>query len=286
MSVQLVVAPDPEAAEEERLRARIDALRDEIATATSELEELRAVLTAFEARFDARIGVLIVEMDRLSVQIAEYQRRLEALSEPTETWTQVEEEIRQRFEDEWERIETEAEESQRSSQRAADLPTDPPEDVKAELRRLFRKLAREYHPDLATNEDERVFNEHAMRRINSAFETNDLDALKRLDTELPAKDGTLIGSTAPARIAWAVAQIGRLEQSLIVLRADIAKLQSTDKFRMYEMVASDSTLLDNLEFRYRTDIESKRTQLESLITAYRSASSELFTNRRDIHEQQ
>jgi|GEM_PF-2478393 len=272
----LIQQDDPEAQEEDRLRARIDALRDEIALATAELEELRAQISAFEARFDARIGVLIVEVDRLSVRIAEYEHRIAALSEPAETWTRVEEEISQEYRAEWERIEAEGEEARQSGQRVADLPPDPPEDVRLALRHLYRKLARDYHPDLAKTDEERGFNETAMRRINAAYEANDLDALLRLEDELPSRDSAFPGVTTSARISWAAAQIGRLDQVLAGLQADLTRLKATDKYRLYEKVQADASVLDRMESSYRREIDAKRERLDSLIVEYRTAASDKF----------
>jgi DNA repair exonuclease SbcCD ATPase subunit len=265
---------DPQAQEEERLRARIDALRAEIAAATAEYEEIKVTLSAFEARYDARIGVLIVELDRLNLQIAEYERRIAALSEPVEEWTRIEEEIRESFREERERIDRETEEATDASRRAAELPPDPPDDTKVALRTLYRKLARDYHPDVAKTADERELNEAAMRRINAAYEANDFDALQRLELELPAKDTTFPGATASARIAWAAAQIGRLERVLAQLTGELAQVRASALFRLWERVNAEPTLLDRLEEDYRREIAERRTVLGGLIGEYRAEVAE------------
>jgi DNA repair exonuclease SbcCD ATPase subunit len=278
MATTLIRRDDADTQEEERLRARIDSLREEIASTTALLEDLRVSLLAFEARFDAHIGVLIIELDRLSVQIAEYERRIAALSEPVETWSRVEEQIRQEFRAEWERIEAEGEEARQSTQRVADLPAEPPQDVKEALRKLYRKLARDYHPDLAKTDEERAFHEDAMRRINAAYESNDLDALQRLEAELPTKDEAFPGATSSARIAWAAAQIGRLEQTLSGLGADITRLMATDKYRLYEKAQADPSVLDRLEADYLREIGANRDRLEAMIAEYQAAAGDQFMN--------
>ena len=281
MSSGILGQPSPDFVEEERLRSRINDLRDEIAARAAELEELRASVSVFEVRFDARIGVLIIELDRLSVQIAAYERRIAALSGPAENWTRIEDDIRNEFQGEWERIAAEDQEAHESTRRVATLPPEPSESTKAELRRLYLMLARNYHPDLAKCDEERASHEDAMRRINAAYEDLDLDTLQRLRDELPEKDGELPGTTNSARIAWAVAQIGRLEQTLANLHADIARLKTVDKYRMYERVLADPTLLDRLESSYRQEIDASRKRLESLIDEYRRTAVHLLMERCD-----
>lgn len=278
MSSSLETTRDPAVEEEQRLRARTDELQLELAAATAEFEELRITLSAFEARYDARIGVLIVELDRLSVQIAEYERRIAALSEPVETWEKVEEEIKQSFRAEHERIEQETHDAQQASRRAERLPPDPPDAVKADLRALYRKLARQYHPDLAKTASERGANEAAMRRINSAYEAHDIDALQRLEAELPARDGSFPGETASARIAWAVAQIGRLEQTLASIIGMIAQVKATDRYRLNEQTQADPSLLSRLESAYQADLEDRRNRLEELVTLYRNGVNEQLSS--------
>jgi hypothetical protein len=58
---QVVPVASTESAEEERLRVRIEELRGRVAVVLAETAQLGAQLGVFEARYDARIGVPIVE---------------------------------------------------------------------------------------------------------------------------------------------------------------------------------------------------------------------------------
>lgn len=280
MAAAITHRDDPDSHEEERLRTRIDSLREEIVVATSELKELRADISSFEVRFDARIGILIVEFDRLSVQIAEYERRIAALTEPVEMWSLVEDEISREFRSEWERIEAEDEDAQQAGQRVAQLPLDPPEDVKLELRKLYRKLVRDHHPDLARTDDERASHEEAMRRINAAYEVHDLEALRRLEIELPENDRAFPGTTISARIAWAAAQIGNLEQALAALRAESTRLRGTDKFKLYEKARSDPCIMHRLEATYKQQVIMQTERRDALVIEYRNLTG-LYFSRKD-----
>lgn len=95
---------EPDTVEEAFLRERIDTLRGEIATLVAELEGLRTTLSAFEARYDSSIGVLIVELDRIELELAVCRRRISALRESAEAWEVAEVEIEREFAGERTRI--------------------------------------------------------------------------------------------------------------------------------------------------------------------------------------
>jgi hypothetical protein len=53
-------------------------------------------------------------------------------------------------------------------------------DPKLTLKRLYRALARRYHPDLASDEQDRAYRNRVMVLINAAYTEEDLDALQAL----------------------------------------------------------------------------------------------------------
>lgn len=255
---------DPESAEEEHLRARIEALRGEIAAAAGELEEHRATLTAFEARYDARIGVLIVELDRVELEIATWRRRNDALRESPEILKAVEEQIEREFHSEQERVDEELREASESGRRAATLPPEPSPEIVSVIRERYRRLARRFHPDVATDEVERGYNEQAMKRINAAMETNDLAALDHLELVLPAREPDIPGPTRRARIAWATSEIARLESALTRLVGELAGLRASSVHTFWDRVQRDSSLLDRLERDLTSEIATRRMELHAL----------------------
>lgn len=268
---QLIRVVDPQTAEEERLRARIDALRAEVSAMAAELAELRATLAAFEARYDARIGVLIVELDRVELEIARVRRKLAAIERERDdaAWRDAESAIERELRAEQERIEAEAAEAGGARERADELPPEPSVDVKATIKDRYRRLARAFHPDLAVDEDERAFNERAMRRINAAMERNDLDALEILAIELPARTESIPGPTPGARIAWSVSEIARLENVLARTTGELAAVRATSTWAMWDRAARDSTLLDRLEADLARDLTAARMEQHALDAQYR-----------------
>lgn len=270
-STNIARVVDPQTAEEERLRLRIDSLRAMVSQAAAELEELRATLSIFEARYDARIGVLIVELDRVELEIARVRRRIAVIErEPDDAaWRDAEEQIDRELQGEQERIDDEAEEAGGAGERVGDLPPDPPGELKATLRERYRRLARSFHPDLATDEEQRVFNERAMRRINAAMERHDLEALEVLAIELPARHESIPGPTAGARVAWMMSEITRLEGILARTAGDVAATGSTSTWTLWDRVDRDPSLLDRLETDLSRSIAAARMELHALERQYR-----------------
>lgn len=261
-------ALDPATIEETRLRARIDSLREELAVAVADLEQLRMALTTFESRYDARIGVLMVEVDRTELEIAVLRRRIAALQESFEAWQHVEATIEREFAAERERVETEANEASGARQRVEELPPPPEPDVAFAIRTQYRKLARKFHPDVAVGDEQRERHEHVMRRINVAMEMNDLGTLLDLELELPDADTSIPGPTRGARIAWSTAEIARLETALSKRIGEVAALRSTSLHELWQRVERDPAILDRLESELRTELATARMEHHALSRQY------------------
>lgn len=262
------LAVDPATIEEQQLRVRIDRLREELAAVIAELEQYRATLIAFEVRYDARIGVLMVEIDRRELEIATLRRRISALQESVEAWYQVDALIEREFATERARIEVESDEASGARQRARTLPPTSTPEVAAAIRTQYRKLARKFHPDLAADDEQRTQHEHVMRQINVAMEMNDLGTLLDLELELPASDESIPGPTRSARIAWSTAEIGRLEGALATRLGDLAALRSTSLYQLWQRIEQEPNLLDRLESDLRAELATTQMEWHALARQY------------------
>ncbi|HLI52428.1 MAG TPA: DnaJ domain-containing protein [Thermomicrobiaceae bacterium] len=248
---------------------RIESLRHEFAEAVAELEQLRVTLRDFEIRYDARIGILLVELDQIELNIAAYRRRLVMLDQPMHTWQSAEETIAEEFHTDQERINREREEANGAQESVAHLPPPPPPEVSDEIRKLYRRLARAHHPDMAVDEEDRAKREAAMKRINAAMEANDLDELQRLDLELSAEQDELADLTPQSRIAKMLAQIERLEKALVSALSDLAGLKASSLYKLWERTQNDPSALDVLDADIRSKIAERQRELDDLIKTYR-----------------
>lgn len=266
---RLVSIDDLSDAEEVRLRVRIESLRREFADTVAELEQLRVTLRDFETRYDARIGVLLVELDQIELNIAAYRRRIAMLDQPMDNWQAAEEKIVEEFRADQERINHEREEATGAQEQAVHLPPPPPSDVADEIHKLYRKLARAHHPDLAIDEEDRAAREAAMKRINAAMEANDLDELCRLDLQLSHDEDRDLGATPQSRIAKMLEQIERLERALVSAVSDLAGLKASSLYKLWERTQNDPAALNELETEIRGKIATRTQELDSLIQLYR-----------------
>lgn len=261
-------ALDPVTVEENQLRAWIDSLREELAAAVADLEQLRTTLTAFESRYDARIGVLMVELDRAELEVAILRRKVAAIQESVDAWQRVEATIECEFAADRERIESEAREASGARQRVEELPPPPEPAVAAALRTQYRKLARKFHPDVAAGDEQREQHERVMRRINVAMELNDLGTLLDLERELPEADLDIPGPTRGARIAWSTAEIARLEAALAGRVGELAGLRSTSLHQLWQRVEREPGLLDRLESDLRAELATAQMERHALAHQY------------------
>lgn len=255
---------DQATVEELQLRARIDSLREELATAVADLEQLRTTLAAFESRYDARIGVLMVEVDRVELEIAVLRRRIAALQESVDAWRQIEATIEREFAAERERVNAEAREASGARQRAEALPPPPAPEVAAAIRTQYRKLARKFHPDVAAGDEQREQHERVMRRINVAMEMNDLGTLLDLELELPEAEQDIPGPTRGARIAWSTAEIARLEAALTTRVGELAALRATSLHGLWQRIEREPALLDRLESDLRAELTTAQMERHAL----------------------
>ncbi len=243
-------------------------LREELAAAVADLEQLRTTLTVFESRYDARIGVLMVEVDRTDLEIAILRRRIVALQESIDAWRAIEETIEREFAAERERVNAEARDASGARKRVEALPPPPVPEVAAALRTQYRKLARKFHPDVAAGDVQRARHEDVMRRINVAMEMNDLGTLLDLELELPAVDLDIPGPTRSARISWATTEIARLEEALAKRIGELAALRASSLHQLWQRVEREPTLLDRLESDLRAELTTAEMERHALSHQY------------------
>jgi hypothetical protein len=258
-----------ETPEERRLRLRIEMLRSDIAAAAAELEELRALLGAFEARYDARVGVLIVELDRANLDVAKLTRKIEVLKSSPVTPNDIDDMVEQEFASEQARLDAELHEAQGARVRAARLPDPPPPDISRSLREQYRRLARKFHPDVAVTDEQRMYNEAAMKRINEAMGSNDIDMLSVLEASLPAGTAEMPGGSSRARIRWATGEISRLEQVRIRTVGQVAAVKASSIYELWARAERDPAIIERLAREISDELTVVRIELRTSENEYR-----------------
>ena len=155
----------PEEEELEHKRVELEQLQSELAESELQLATLRSELVAFERRYLEVVGSRYAELDRLEAEIAEAavcrnlmdpSARQEAESTPC------------------------AEESAEAVGDVGRKPSASGFEPTEELKALYRQAAKELHPDLTTDEEDRERRQRAMAELNKAFEDCDEGRIRRI----------------------------------------------------------------------------------------------------------
>lgn len=132
-----------------------------------ELALLRVRLHAFERRFYLRMGPLYMQLDEARAQSARMSARFSPAAQAASLAAR-------------QRADATASECASALQ---PLPSDP-----EKLKRIHHQLAREFHPDLASDQARRTVREKLMTEVNLAFEAGDLRRLEILHGGLTPND--------------------------------------------------------------------------------------------------
>jgi len=242
---------------------RIDELEVDLAV-------LRSTLAAFEAACHARIGDLLAELRRLAISAADYDHRLQRLRADEAA---IEDDEPPPF-------------SQRRPDGAADptepAPPDPDLDpangaraafrqwpAAAEAKRLYLDLAKRCHPDRAQDDADRLRREALMLRINEAWRHRDLETLKGLRQEAERADPTFRERPIADRLAWATAELSRLDDLQIDLRAELILLRRGETHRLWRRHEAGEPVIDQIERDFESRLRREGRRLDALIAAYR-----------------
>ncbi|HEV2528275.1 MAG TPA: J domain-containing protein [Thermomicrobiales bacterium] len=262
----LRAVPSPDELAYQRLLVVIEATRQQAVELRADLEQLRDDLGRFEATYHARVGHLLVDLNRLQLECDEYRQRIaiRQASWRTDDAT-IESDIERMFRGRRQDVEDERAEAD-AWQRLADSQPDERLDAASadELRRVYRELARRHHPDLAQDPAERERRERQMTRVNAAYRDRDLGALQEMMTLAPEPGETQADRTPAERLAWATGELRRLDDVVAKARADLGLARSSATHALWLRARSDAGLLDDIAREIQSRIDEARAVLDDL----------------------
>ena len=160
-----------------RLRLAVEAARRELIDAEAELADRRLDIEAFSFEYEATVGVLLTQLERVEAEVAAYLDRIK-LRRNEKTFGTAYRSVEDQYRQTWQ-----------------SPPTTPPpqkktavsENSEAQIKKIYRQLARRYHPDLAADDAERVYRTEMMTAVNDAYAARSLAELMALVQELERK---------------------------------------------------------------------------------------------------
>ncbi|MEN6357611.1 MAG: DnaJ domain-containing protein [Armatimonadota bacterium] len=231
-----------------RLKTRLTKLELDLAT-------LQAQLHAFEVRYIRSVGVLYSELDEINAQIAEELARIHP--DRVEVQNQAQEARAHARET----AETVGEVRKKPEEKDAFQPSD-------EIKQLYRKLAKQIHPDLASDDDDRSQRNDIMAEVNRAYEDGNIERLQQILHEWKTSPEAIKGETIEARLARIVLKIERVRQRLTAIRLEMESLTQSRLHELKIKVEKGEILgrdvLGEMAIRVRKFIEDSKLRLEKL----------------------
>lgn len=245
----------PEERELEKKRLELAELESKLVQKELELITLQAELESFEHIYLSVVGCLYRILDEVEAEIAEIIASLEPTNE------EAQEQAKQ------------ANEKAKSSYlitggRKPNTDSSMSFFPSEELKKLYREAAKLVHPDLATDDKERILRHKAMVEVNNAYANYNKVKLKEVKIKWESSPELVTGEGVAAELVRAIRKIAQIEERLQSIEIEISQLKNTDlyKFKL-KIEAQKSEGLDLLELmaeRIRQDIRVARTQLEEL----------------------
>lgn len=269
----MVLAQDPERQRLRELSGTLEARRDDIAELDLEIETLRERLAVFESGVQGHLAPEHEALRRVESVVAHLGRWSELLDQaPRRTIGR-----RGRRLDERRQRQIDA---QRTLREEAELEEpEAPEELEHEelepddrLKSAYRALARQFHPDLARTEEERLRFGHVMARINDLYRAADLTRLEAMVEQ--AKGGEVdspdleIGeqiAQLEERLAWFDAVLENLRDE----RAELERSPTCELLRNVEQAKANGAdlvadLKEELRQRVGTAYEDIPPAIEGL----------------------
>ena len=236
----------------ERLKTTIAKQEIEIMALEKEVDELHHEIAPFEKRFNRVVQPVLDRIDAVKAAIQDIEdarrgRRSAAAAE--NLWQQV--------------VDNAPPNADSGATAEQDpLPSSKKAGVKDEsLKAIYRRLARQYHPDLATDEADRERRNRLMAMINAAYQDGDRHTLITLSEEADTEESAQKTESDDLKMPLDKLKLVQLQQHSADLAVKIADLKIEHHDLMY------GTLMD-LKIQEKLEKAKGRDLLGDLVQDY------------------
>lgn len=265
---EIVRALPPAEQQYQRYLLTIADRRRELAGLERDLAALRDAVTRFEALAQTRLGELFVELRRLEGATADYSHRLARLRAALDARALEDIDLDGLDEEDQEAF---ASAGGRTQSRRPHVPAAARRWLAteaAEAKRLYIDLAKRLHPDLARTDEDRRRREAVMQRVNEAFRTRDLAALRSVHQESVADDPDWAERAVSDRLAWAETEMKRLDVAMEEARLALARLRGGELHRLFTRYDAGEPVFSDLQARIEERIRTEGHRLERMKVSY------------------
>ncbi|HIE30747.1 TPA: hypothetical protein EYP66_26120 [Candidatus Poribacteria bacterium] len=271
----LIPFKTPEELEIERLLRESHAKQNQIAELTLALEDLKLEVNRFETEYNAVLGKLYVELDKVNLEINEYTLRIQLIErEAMVNQAKIDDRVEEAFKKERQKVFEYERKAARDSQEFEHLKSKPEIDAATakQLRKLYLKLAKIYHPDKAQTNAERQKNERMMSLINRAYEEKDAQTLQRL-IESAKENEEILNETLHQKLKRLRTEHKRLDEVIADLKAEIENIKASGSYKLKTTVEQARKRGEDILAKLAKDISRKidagRGRLKDLMRRFR-----------------
>lgn len=242
----------PEELELENKQAHLAALEAKLAERNVELTTLQASLQAFEREYLGIVGVRYAKLDEIEAEIAKYVAFLNPKDEIARKQAVLA----------WEKAQT----SKRAMSAIASSPQNshPGESLK----KLYREVAKRIHPDLATDEVERLRRQKLMALANQAYENGDRRELEAILHQWEYSPEFVKGEGIAVELIRAIRKIAQVREQLNGIETEIYTLKQSALYLLRDKVIDarieGRDLLAEMAFQLNKKIARTKGWLEKL----------------------
>lgn len=273
--MNLIPLKTPEELETERLLKEVHAKQNQIAELTLALEDLKLEVNRFETEYNAILGKLYVELDKVNLEIKEYTLRVQLIEkEAIVNKAKIDDRVEESFKEERQRVFEYEHRAAQDSQKFEKIQSEPEIDAATakQLRKLYLKLAKIYHPDKAKTNTEREKNERMMSLINRAYEEKDARTLQRL-VKSAKENEEILNETPYQRQQRLRTEHNKLDEVIADLKAEIEEIKASGSYKLKTTVEQTrkrgEDILAKLAKDIRRKIDAGRRKLEDLMQRFR-----------------